>query len=222
MTSAPLSREVEIEPAHTALLLVDVQNYNCAPNGGEYAELAPAERESRYGWFFKTMRETAVLNMALLIASCRRGGIEVTYTVIESLTTDGRDRSLDYKITGFNVPKGSWDAKVIEPLAPAADEIVFPKTSSSVFISTNIDYVLRNLGTKYLIIAGCLTDQCVDSAVRDACDLGYLVTVPTDACATLTPERHEWSLRNTRGYCRQRTTRQLVDEISRLTGPRSR
>jgi ureidoacrylate peracid hydrolase len=221
MTS-PLSREVEIEPAHAALLLVDVQNYNCLPNGGEYAHIDPAERESRYGWFFRTMQETAVPNMASLIQACRRGGIEVTYTVIESLTADGRDRSLDYKITGFNVPKGSSEAKVIEPLAPRADEIVFPKTSSSVFISTNIDYVLRNLGTRYLIIAGCLTDQCVDSAVRDACDLGYLVTVPTDACATLTPERHEWSLRNNSGYCRQCTTRQLLDEISRLTGPSSR
>jgi ureidoacrylate peracid hydrolase len=220
--TSPLSREVEIEPAHTALLLVDVQNYNCLPNGGEYAHIDRAECESRYGWFFQTMRETAVANMAALIQACRRGGIEVTYTVIESLTADGRDRSLDYKITGFNVPKGSWEAKVIEPLAPESDEIVFPKTSSSVFISTNIDYVLRNLGTKYLIIAGCLTDQCVDSAVRDACDLGYLVTVPTDACATLTPERHEWSLRNNRGYCRQVTTRQLLDEISRLTAAQGR
>lgn len=221
MTS-PTSREIEIEPAHAALLLVDVQNYNCLPNGAEYAHLDPAERDSRYGWFFQTMKETAVPNMAALIQACRRGGIEVTYTVIESLTADGRDRSLDYKITGFNVPKGSWEAKVIDPLAPGADEIVFPKTSSSVFISTNIDYVLRNLGTRYLIIAGCLTDQCVDSAVRDACDLGYLVTVPTDACATLTPERHEWSLRNNRGYCRQVTTRQLLDEIARLTGASSR
>jgi len=34
-----LSREVEIEPAHTALLIVDVQNYNCLPTGGEYARL---------------------------------------------------------------------------------------------------------------------------------------------------------------------------------------
>jgi ureidoacrylate peracid hydrolase len=85
-----------------------------------------------------------------------------------------------------------------------------------VFISTNIDYVLRNLGVRYLIIAGCLTDQCVDSAVRDACDLGYLVTVPTDACVTLSPERHAWSLRNNQGYCRQRTTRELLDEITRL------
>jgi ureidoacrylate peracid hydrolase len=101
-------------------------------------------------------------------------------------------------------------------LRPTDDEIVFPKTSSSVFISTNIDYVLRNLGARYLIVAGCLTDQCVDSTIRDACDLGYLVTVPTDACVTLTTERHEWSLRNNRGYCRQLTTAALVEEINRL------
>jgi ureidoacrylate peracid hydrolase len=101
-------------------------------------------------------------------------------------------------------------------LAPRGDEMLFPKTSSSVFISTNIDYVLRNLGTKYLIIAGCLTDQCVDSAVRDACDLGYLVTVPTDACVTLSAERHDWSLRNNRGYCRQVTTQALLEEIERF------
>jgi len=211
-----LSREIEIEPACTALLFVDVQNYNCSRAGGEYAGLDAEAKEARYGHFFRTMRDTALPNMVLLQAACRRARIEVTYTVIESLTAGGRDRSLDYKITGFNVPKGSADARMVEELAPAADEIVFPKTSSSVFISTNIDYVLRNLGTRYLIIAGCLTDQCVDSAVRDACDLGYLVTVPTDACATLSTERHEWSLRNNRGYCRQRTTRALLEEIARL------
>ena len=216
--SQPLSREVEIEPVHTALLVVDVQNYNCTWDGGEYAELSAAEKELRYGYFFRTLRETALPNMVLLRQACRRARIEVTYTLIESLTSDGRDRSLDYKISGFNVPKGSPDARMVEELTPAPDEIVFPKTSSSVFISTNIDYVLRNLGTRYLIIAGCLTDQCVDSAVRDACDLGYLVTVPTDACVTLSPERHESSLRNNRGYCRQRTTQQLVDEIARHYG----
>lgn len=213
--SQPLSREVEIEPAHTALLVVDVQNYNCTWDGGEYAELTAAEKELRYGYFFRTLKETALPNMTLLRQACRRARIEVTYTLIESLTADGRDRSLDYKISGFNVPKGSPDARMVEELTPGPDEIVFPKTSSSVFISTNIDYVLRNLGTRYLIIAGCLTDQCVDSAVRDACDLGYLVTVPTDACVTLSTERHESSLRNNRGYCRQRTTQQLLDEIAR-------
>jgi ureidoacrylate peracid hydrolase len=214
----PPSREIPIEPAAAALLFVDVQNYNCLPEGGEYAHLGAAERDARYGEFFRELAASALPNMAALQRACRRAGIEVLYTVIESMTADGRDRSLDYKITGFNVPKGSSDAQVLADIAPLPDEMIFPKTSSSVFISTNLDYVLRNLGTRYLIIAGCLTDQCVDSAVRDACDLGYLVTVPTDACVTLTRERHESSLRNNRGYCRQVSTWDLVAEIERLAG----
>jgi ureidoacrylate peracid hydrolase len=214
----PSSRDVPIEPEHTALLFIDVQKYNCTWEGSEYAHLSAAEKEKRFAYFFRNLRDNALPNMVRLQLACRRAGIEVTYTVVESMTADGRDRSLDYKITGFHVPKGSPDARMVDELAPGDDEIVFPKTSSSVFISTNIDYVLRNLGTKYLIIAGCLTDQCVDSAVRDACDLGYLVTVPTDACATQSAERHEWSLRNNRGYCRQITTQDLLEEIARLTG----
>jgi ureidoacrylate peracid hydrolase len=214
----PLSREIPIEPAHAALLFVDVQKYNCTWDGAEYAHLSAAEKQERFAYFFRNLQSTALPNMVRLQQACRRAGIEVTYTVIESMTADGRDRSLDYKITGFNVPKGSADAQMVDELSPTDDEMVFRKTSSSVFISTNIDYVLRNLGTKYLIIAGCLTDQCVDSAVRDACDFGYLVTVPTDACATLSAERHDWSLRNNRGYCRQITTGALLEEIARLTG----
>ena len=44
------------------------------------------------------------------------------------------------------------------------------------------------------------------------------MTIATDACATHSRERHEWSLRNNRGYARQRTTAELVAEIERLTG----
>ncbi len=218
MTPAPglLSREVEIDIEHAALLFVDVQNYNARPDGGEYSHLDPREVEARYGEFFRVMAARAVPNMQRLLAACRAGGIEVTHTVIESITRDGRDRSLDYKISGFNVPRGSWDGQVLDAIAPAEDEMVFRKTSSSVFISTNIDYVYRNLGVRSLIVAGVLTDQCIDSAVRDACDLGYLVTTVTDACATLTQERHDWSLRNNRGYSRQVTTDAMVAEIERL------
>ena len=211
-----LSRDVEIDLAHAALLFIDVQNYVATATGGEYSDMEPAEREAKLGFFFRTMRETAIPNMQRLQQSSRKAGIEVLYTTIENMTEDGRDRSLDYKISGLNVPKGSWDGRVIDEIAPAEDEMVFPKTSSSVFISTNLDYVLRNLGTRSLIVAGVLTDQCIDSAVRDACDLGYLVTTVTDACATLSQERHDWSLRNARGYSRQRTTAEIVNEIDLL------
>ena len=104
--------------------------------------------------------------MQRLQAGCRKAGIEVMYTLIRNLTKDGRDRSLDYKITGFSVPPGSWDGEVIDAIKPLDDEIVIPKTASNVFCSTNIDYILRNLGTKYLVISGVVTDQCVEGAVR--------------------------------------------------------
>src|SRR5438552_18150882 len=135
------------------------------------------------------------------------------------MTRDGRDRSLDYKISGIDVPRGPWEAQVLDEIAPADDEMIFRKTSSNVFISTNIDYVLRNLGVRSLIVAGLMTDQCVDSAVRDACDLGYLVTLVTDACATDSAERHEQSLLGISGYCRHCTTNKVTAEIAALTMP---
>ena len=211
----PLSREIAIEPRQTALLFIDVQNFAAKRDGAEFKEMPPAEFEQKCGWYFQQLEGRVIPNMQRLQAAARKAEIEVMYTTIESLTLDGRDRSLDYKITGFHVPKGSWDGKVIDELAPEGDEIWLPKTSSSVFVSTHIDYILRNLGVKQLILSGIVTDQCVESAIRDACDLGYLVTQVTDACATYTQERHDFSLRSIKGYCRQRTTDQLIAEVER-------
>lgn len=210
-----LSRDLPVTRGQTAILFIDVQNYT-ARGGGEYAGMAESEVERRFGYFFREMEARALPNMQRLLFACRARGIEVLHTVIESLTQDGRDMSLDYKISGLFCPKGSRDAQVVDALSPLADEIVIPKTSSSVFISTNIHYVLGNLGIRQLIIAGALTDQCVDSAVRDACDLGYLVTLPVDACVTQSEERHRSALANNRGYCRQVTTAALLAEIEGL------
>lgn len=208
-----LSRDIPLMPRDSALLFIDVQNFSAHRDGGEFKDTPPHEFEARFGAFFADLEARVIPNMKALQAACRAAGIEVMFTVIESLTVDGRDRSLDYKITGFHVPKGSWDGRVIDQIAPQGDEIVLPKTSSSVFVSTHIDYILRNLGIRQLVISGLLTDQCVESAVRDACDLGYLVTQVTDACLTLTPERQANSLSAIKGYCRQVTTADLIAEI---------
>lgn len=149
------TRNVPVEPAHTALLFIDVQNFCASRDGGEFKGIPPAEFHQRYGWFFEQMERRVVPNMQRLRAGCRAVGIEVMYTLIRNLTRDGRDRSLDYKITGFNVPPDSWDGRMIDALAPGEDEIVLPKTSSNVFVSTNVDYLLRNLGTKYRDFRHC-------------------------------------------------------------------
>ena len=208
-----LTRDVALVPEQSALLFIDVQNFSAHRKGAEFAELEDAEFDRRYGWFFDELGNRVIPNMQRLQQAFRNSRIEVMYTTIESLTKDGRDRSLDYKITGFNVPRGSWDGKVIDELAPGDDEISLPKSSSSVFVSTHIDYILRNLGVRQLVISGILTDQCVESAIRDACDLGYLVTQVTDACATYTGERHNNSLNTIKGYCRQVITDAPIAEL---------
>ena len=206
MADFPTTRDIPLDPKVSALLFIDVQNFSVRRDGGEFKDVSDAEIAGKYGYYFERLTAVAIPNMQRLQAAFRAAGIEVLYTTIESLTKDGRDRSLDYKITGFHVPKGSWDGKVIDEIAPADDEIVLPKTSSSVFVSTHIDYLLRNLGVKQLVISGLVTDQCVESAIRDACDLGYLVTLVPDACATYSEERHDNSLRAIKGYCRQVST----------------
>jgi len=209
-----LTRDVPLKPDQSALLFIDVQNFAAHRDGAEFDGLSPDGFAQKYGWFFDQLDTRVILNMQAIQSACRTAGVEVMYTTIESLTLDGRDRSLDYKITGFNVPKGSWDGKVVDQIAPLGDEIILPKSSSSVFVSTHIDYVLRNLGVKQIVISGLITDQCVESAIRDACDLGYLVTQVTDACLTYTQDRHDHSLKTIKGYCRQVTTAELVAELA--------
>ncbi|MGO4840130.1 isochorismatase family cysteine hydrolase, partial [Rhizobiaceae sp. 2RAB30] len=154
----PQTRELPLDPKASALLFIDVQNFCVRRDGGEFKDVPDADISGKYAYYFERLEALAIPNMQRLQAAFREAGIEVLYTTIESLTKDGRDRSLDYKITGFNVPKGSWDGKVVDELAPDEDEIVLPKSSSSVFVSTHIDYLLRNLGVRQVVMAGLLTD----------------------------------------------------------------
>ncbi len=200
-------RQRAVEPDKTALLVVDLQK-------GEYnPRKCAAEPEHAYLW--NRIAATVIPNGQRLLAACRGAGVEVIYTVVECLTLDGRDRSLDYKISGIFAAKGSWEAEVIDELKPLQNEIVIPKTSSSLFNSTNFEYVLRNLGVEYVMVMGVVTDQCVETAVRDGCDRGFLMTVIDDACATFSEQRHRESLVGIKGYCRVRNTDQVVAELCR-------
>src|SRR5690625_1543276 len=213
-----LYREREIVPARTALLSVDMQN-------AEYsAELlaqarTPGDPAAEKLYFLERLEKTVLPNQQRLQAAAREAGIEVIYTVIESLTQDGRDRSLDHKISRLHHPKGSWEAQVIPQVAPQGDEILIPKTSSGIFNSTNFDYVLHNLGIEFLIVYGVMTNQCVESAIRVAPDRSYLVTQIEDACAAETEAGHARSIDAMKGhFCRTRSTDEIIAEIRRLSG----
>ena len=201
MTAALRPRGAPIIPARTALLIIDVQKGT------------RAHEEDGNPYFHGVTHNTVVPNLVRLRAAARAAGVEVLYTVIQSLTADGRDRCLDYKLTGFHFPPGSEDAQMVDELSPGPDEIVLPKTSSSVFNSTIFDYLLRNMGKDAVIVGGFLTDQCIDHAIRDGADRGYEMICAVDCCGTRTPARHEAALAAFSGYCRQATTAELIAEM---------
>jgi nicotinamidase-related amidase len=206
-------RERPIEPRKTALLSIDMQNAEWSREKMARARV-PGAPEAAYLPMMEKMEAQLIPNQQRLQAAARKAGIEVIYTTIESYTLDGRDRSLDHKISHLFCPKGSWEAKVIPEVGPDPNDIVIPKTASGIFNSTNIEYVLRNLGIEYLVIYGICTDQCVECAIRDAADRGFLVTQIEDACAAVEERRHDVSIEQMRGhYCRTRTTDEMIAEI---------
>lgn len=183
-------RNRKLDPEKTAILVVDAQM-------SEYNDETRAEKPA----YIEAIESRALPTIQKLITASRERGAEIVYTVIESLTKNGRDRCLDHKLSGIHVPKGSPLANMMPGIEPEEDDIVLPKTSSGVFNSTNIDYVLKNLGIENVIVVGFLTDQCVDMAVRDGADKGYYMVCVSDGCATHTPERHEIALKAFGGYC---------------------
>lgn len=194
-----LTRDRPILPGHAALLIIDVQN-------GTFSDQDAQHRPE----FHTVARDRTVPNIRRLLAAFRAAKLEVIYTVIENLTADGRDRSLDYKLSDFFYAKGSWEAQVLAEIAPGPDELVLPKTSSSVFNSTILDYLLHNIGIQDVFVCGFLTDQCIDHAVKDGADRGFFMTCVHDACMAESITRHQAGLDCFKGYCRMLDTTQAL------------
>ncbi|MCX5519118.1 cysteine hydrolase [Kaistia defluvii] len=213
MTSPLPRRDEPFRPNETALLLVDMQRIWLEPGlDPDHADWGADH------YFYRQTRETVIPNQQRLLATARAAGVEVLHTIIQSLTEDGRDRSLDHKLTPIHIPPSSPAGLPVSEVAPIGDEILIPKTSSGIFNSTNIDYLLRNLGIRHLVVAGILTDQCVDMTVRDGADRGFLVTCVADACAAPTPERHANALKAFGGYCWVSDTATVAARFEELGG----
>jgi len=104
-----LTRDRQIVRGRAALLVIDVQN-------GTFG----AAQEKSKPEFHAAAKDRVIQNLRRLLAAFRRGRLEVIYTIIENLTEDGRDRSLDYKLSGMSVAKGSWEAQIVAEVAPIA------------------------------------------------------------------------------------------------------
>lgn len=119
-------RDLPFGRRQTAILFVDMQRAWVEPGRDPHVDPQAA------GYFYERVQNQVIPNQQRLLGAMRAVDENVLHTIIESLTADGRDRSLDHKLSEMHLPKGSPDARVIDALEPTANEIVLPKTSSGV------------------------------------------------------------------------------------------
>lgn len=174
----------EIRRSDTALLVIDLQYHGADRGHGLLKARIDAGEGDAIEYLASRVETTVVPAVRRLQAAFRGAGMEVVHVKTQSLTRDGRDRSLTAKLHGAHIPPGSREGEILDEIAPADDEIVLSKTCPGAFNGTNIDYVLRNLGIGTLVVGGVVTGSCVELAVRDANDRGYRVVLVEDATAS--------------------------------------
>ena len=183
--------DITLEPAKTALLVIDIQNTYIAPP-------SDVDEAARWAPFLDRMHDTVIPNTRALQDWARSLGIDVIHARIACLREDGRDRSLSQKKPGFNyllLPKDQHDSQIVDAVAPVAEEIVVTKTTDSALTGTNLRMILHNMGIERVICAGIFTDQCVSSTVRSLADESFEVLVVEDCCAAATMDLHAHELR---------------------------
>jgi ureidoacrylate peracid hydrolase len=91
--------------------------------------------------------------------------------------------------------KGSWGAAIVDVLKPQPEDIVVEgKRGLDAFSSTNLDFVLRSKGIQTVVLAGFLTNCCVESTMRSAYERGFDVGTLKDCTATLSHEAQDMAL----------------------------
>lgn len=207
-----------IRKKNLALLCIDMQYLDAARGWGVFIDPlksgVPTEAQEYY---FRTLEMITLKKVRQLQDAFRRHGLEIIHIRIQSLTRDGRDRSPGHKMLKLHAPPGSKEAEFLEEVAPQEDEIIINKTASGVFNSTNLLYVLKNLEVDSLYVTGVYTNECVETTVRDASDLGFYVTLISDGCTTVTPELQDYSIKVLKDrYARVLNADEAIQEMERL------
>lgn len=184
--------EVILQPRETALIIIDMQNGYCSPNGG----LARGGADIRN-------QASIVPRVVELVRACRAAGVTIIWVTQEHYQEDvtrKRHRIPSHldKRGVFPALRRTPDAELVAELQPEmlpTDERVIKHRMSS-FYSTTLDAKLQMLGITTLIICGVATNVCVESTVRDAYFRDYDILVVRDCVASSFPDLHAATLKN--------------------------
>lgn len=189
-----------VEPGHTALLVIDMQNAFCAKGGDDPGD----DYDEPY--------LQIIPRIASLIRAAHAGGVMVTHVRMLSLP-DGRSESpawirMRMRAAGSRIKppdpsvllQGSRGADFVAALQPDIGDVVMTKYRSSAFYDTGLDTVLRSNHVKTVVVTGCTTEGCIESTVRDAGMRDYFPVLVADCVASDDPAIHAASMKVMSAY----------------------
>jgi biuret amidohydrolase len=183
-----------LELEHTALVIVDMQNAFCHPQGFCGCELGVDLIAAR----------AIIPRIQRLITWARQQKISIVYTR-ESHLPDLSDlppsKALRYANAGYPVGgvgkmgkfliRGELGTELIAELQPKQDELQIDKPAQSIFIGTDLAETLRQRKITHLLFTGVTTECCVLGSYRQANDLGFYSLLLSDCCAAMSPIEHQ-------------------------------
>jgi nicotinamidase-related amidase len=184
-----------VDPAHSALVIVDMQRDFCQP-GGAFDRLGVDI----------SMYPPVIPRIAALLEGARAAGALVIFiqmTVLPGRLSDSPAQMrfnlrLHLQSNGGEplqyAADGSEGQEILPELAPRDGELVVKKYRSSAFWATNLSMLLRANGIESLVVTGCTTEGCVESTARDALFNDYYVVIVEDCVASDDRAQHDASM----------------------------
>ena len=186
METIPSSIKELVNPEHTALIVVDMQNDFCHPKGAfgkRGSDLSMVQRNGKI--------------LADFISQARKHGLMICHTQDTHGETDSM--AWNHKHPGGGVCiDGTWGREFWEEhreFTPLAHEYVITKYRYCGFTNTRLDQVLRSHGIKTVIVTGTTTETCVETTARGAYMRDYFLVIPHDCVASPIEEFHHVTLK---------------------------
>jgi ureidoacrylate peracid hydrolase len=192
--------EEKVAPAHTALVVIDMQNDFCASGGlvsRDGRDISPAqEMAKRLPVLLQAARQAGVLVLFVRCVYSAEGNAYLSDVWLEQAA---RERNGGY--TSIPVCRdGEWEGDWYEDVRPAPGDIVVRKHRYDAFHGTDLDLVLRSHGIRTLVFTGVVTNVCVETTARAGFVRDYYIAVVEDGCAAYVAEDHEHTLKNIRRF----------------------
>lgn len=213
---------LELDPARTALIIVDMQRYFTQPSF-PFTDLFEKMSPGVCSGYLKRVQEKVIPGIRRLLDHFRKNGSLVVFTAVGTEKQDGSDlacwaRALDdagLNLLGTRIhpPVGDPSWQIDPALEPRTGEIVVNKLSAGTFATTDLAAQLRRRGVDHVVVTGVVTDVCVSTTAREAADRDFRVVVVSDACTTFSEKLHHANLETLQVFGWVRET----DEVIHMT-----